>query len=97
MNNQSRLYTPQQKKQAFLLSFFSKPDVFEFKEVNGFILQKFQNGATQEWGVMIYTKDSWFKAQKYVSAVHPEKIKNPDRKTKFRNLYNDLNRAIRER
>lgn len=52
-------------RQAFLMTFFNKPDKYEEKEVNGFILIKQFNGDTQVWQVAIYTKEAFKKRQDY--------------------------------
>lgn len=48
-----------QRRKDFLLSFFSKPDKFEHKEVNGFVLVKHYNGQLKNWYVDIYTPDTF--------------------------------------
>lgn len=80
------------RQQEFLLSFFKKPDKSEFKEVNGFILNKYRDGNTKRWGVMIFTKDSWRKAQNYKK--WNTKIKDKKTKSRFRTLYEELERDI---
>lgn len=46
-------------KQDFLLTFFDNEPKYEFKEINGFILQKSLNGGNQKWEVSIFTKESF--------------------------------------
>lgn len=48
-------------RREFLLTFFNKKFEYQFKEVNGFILQKRINGSTHKLEVAIYSKKSWRK------------------------------------
>lgn len=54
------------RKQDFLLTFFSKPDANEHREVNGFILHKYFSNSSLAWEVAIYTSDSWQSTQDYL-------------------------------
>jgi hypothetical protein len=73
MNNNSNLSTSKyaisnkhirnRRKHEFLLTFFSKPNIVEHKEVNGFILHRYFSNDTHEWEVAIYTPESWKKSQ----------------------------------
>jgi len=51
------------RKHDFLLTFFSTPDQNESKAVNGYVLNKYFSGNTQQWEVMIFTNDSFGKQQ----------------------------------
>ena len=84
------------QRQDFLLSFFSKPDKFDVREVNGFVLNKYQSNQNGflTWAVMIFTKDSWKKSREYVQLNHPGRIKDPQRKTKFNRLLAEISSAI---
>ena len=55
-----------EQRHQFLLTFFGKEKIEEVKEVNGFILKKYCNGATHEWQVAIYTKESYSRAEDYL-------------------------------
>lgn len=48
-------------RQDFLLTFFSKEDKYEQKEINGFILCKFHDNNNHKWEVAIYTRENWDK------------------------------------
>lgn len=94
------LYQKQQQKKSserkhdFLLTFFNKPHKLEHKEVNGYILQSYFSNATKRWEVMIFTQDSWLSSQRFVNLNHPEKLKDPVKQTKFRNLFNELKKDV---
>lgn len=80
------------RQREFLLSFFKTPDRNEIREINGFILNKYKDGNTKAWGVMIYTKDSWRKAQYFKK--NNTKIKDKKLKSRFHTLYDELERDI---
>lgn len=63
--NQNKL-KHQELHRDFLLSFFSSKPKYEMQEINGFILTKSINGATEEPYVQIYTKESYEKRQAFL-------------------------------
>jgi hypothetical protein len=54
-------------RQAFLLSFFPEHSGYAEKEINGFWLKKYQDGATKKWLVAIYTKEAFEKSKAYLA------------------------------
>ena len=98
MLNKLLNYTPNKSRKTdarrnFLLSFFSKPDKFDSKEVNGFILNRYFDTSNKRWGVMVFTQESWKKAQDYLQHKDTP-IKSPQNRTKFQNLFDELSSAV---
>lgn len=52
-------------RHAFLLTFFDKPDKYEEKQVNGFMLIRQFNAGNGNWEVAIYSMDAYLNKQKY--------------------------------
>ena len=67
--NQKKL-SQRRKRHEFLLTFFDSEPKYQVKEVNGYILVKYFSNASNEWEVMIYTENSYNKAQEYMK-VNP--------------------------
>ena len=92
----STLYNNKARKvqrQTFLLTFFTKPDKIEQQTVNGFVLNKYFSNSSKKWEVMIYTQESWKKAQTYLQHQDTP-IKSPQLRTKFQNLFSELSSVV---
>jgi hypothetical protein len=75
LQNKEKQYKHRQRHE-FLLTFFDKPDKYEAKEINGFILVRYFSKVTNLWEVSIYTKEKWEKVQvwKQKQRLNQEKL-----------------------
>jgi len=81
------------QRHEFLLTFFDKPNRNDQQTINGYILNRYFNTATGNWEVMVYTQESWSKTQNYLQHQDTP-IKSPQHRTKFQNLFSELNGAV---
>jgi hypothetical protein len=81
------------QRHEFLLTFFNKSDICEHKLVNGFVLNKYFSKSSNNWEVMVYTQESWKKAENYLQHQDTP-IKTEKARTKFQNLFNELSSAV---
>jgi len=54
--------------QKFLHTFFDKHNCYQFKEVNGFVLEM-RLTSSEKWEIAVYTKESWNKTREYLKLV----------------------------
>ena len=48
-----------------MLSFFDPEPKYQVKEVRGFVLVKYFNNGSNKWEVMVYSKETFGKAEMY--------------------------------
>ena len=66
--------------QAFLHSFFKKHNCYQFKEVNGFVLEM-RLTSSKNWEVAVFTKQSWKKTKEYLKNREVLLYKLDDKRT----------------